>query len=103
MAIGAYNTANGANGMAIGAYGQANTATSLAQAAFDRANTETDLAGWKPNTILVANNTGYQSNSNSSIIAANNTMFTGDVYGGTLYSNGADVLGTSLAFAIALG
>jgi hypothetical protein len=103
MAIGAYNTANGANGMAIGAYGQANTATSLAQAAFNRANTETDLFGWKPNTILVANNTGFQSNSNSSIIAANNALFTGDVYGGTVYSNGQDVIGTSLAFAIALG
>jgi hypothetical protein len=103
MAIGAYNTANGANGMAIGAYGQANTATTLAQEAFNRANTETDLFGWKPNTILVANNTGYQSNSNSSIIAANNTMFTGDLYGGTIYSNGADVIGTALAFSIALG
>jgi hypothetical protein len=89
--------------MAVGAYGQANTATTLAQEAFNRANTETDLFGWKPNTILVANNTGYQSNSNSSIIAANNTMFTGDLYGGTVYSNGADVIGTALAFSIALG
>jgi hypothetical protein len=90
------------------AYNQANTGTTLAQAAFNQANTETGISGWTPNTILVANTTGYVSNSSAAFVSANNTIVSNNVaattvYGGTVYSNGQDVIGTALSFAIALG
>jgi hypothetical protein len=90
------------------AYNQANTGTTLAQAAYNQANTETVIFGWTPNTIIVANTAGYISNSSAAFVSANNTIVSNNVaattvYGGTVYSNGQDVIGTSLAFAIALG
>jgi hypothetical protein len=90
------------------AYNQANTGTTLAQAAYNQANTETVIFGWTPNTIIVANTAGYISNSSAAFVSANNTIVSNNVaattvYGGTVYSNGQDVIGTALAFSIALG
>ena len=68
------------------AYDQANTATVLAQAGFDQSNTQVFSAGWKANTILVANSQGYVSNSNASFFASNNNI---------VFSGGACLLYTS--------
>ena len=43
------------------------------------------------------------SNTTGAVIVAGGLGVAGNVYGGTVYSNGADVIGTALAFSIALG
>jgi hypothetical protein len=47
----------------------------FAQAAFNRANTEPDSFNFLANTILVANATGYISNSSMAFSASNNNVF----------------------------
>jgi hypothetical protein len=61
------------------------TVTALAQAAFNRANTEPDAANYLANTIIVANSTGYLSNSNLFFTSSNNSVLisTNTWFGGT--------------------
>lgn len=70
------------NTYAYSAYAQANSATTLAQAAFNLANTETIRSGWATNTVIVANSTGYISNSGGLLyISSNNSLMNiGNVY-----------------------
>jgi hypothetical protein len=57
------------------------------------------LSGYLANTIIVANSTGYLSNSNSYFTASNNAMFVT----GSIYSNTQDVIVTSLMYSVAFG
>lgn len=65
------------------AYNQANAANILAQAAFNQANlssgvTSASALGWNANTLLVANQSGYISNtSNLLYFASNNSLYVG--------------------------
>ena len=61
-------------GVDVGQNTNISAATALAQAAFNRANTEPDSANYLANTIIVANSTGYLSNSNSFYTSSNNTF-----------------------------
>jgi len=66
------NTAiSSTDGKMQSAYNQANTGTVLAQGAFNRANSTPN--NYFANTFVVANLTGYLSNSNVFFVAANNT------------------------------
>jgi len=59
------------------AYDQANTGTVLAQAAFNQANTGALSSGYLANTIIVANSTGFLSNSNAFFTQSNSTIIFG--------------------------
>jgi hypothetical protein len=76
----ARDTANAAGSYANSAYSQANTATNdaagaslYANAAFSKANSV--LSGFAANTLIVANGTGYLSNSNAEFSLSNNTLY----------------------------
>jgi hypothetical protein len=57
------------------------------------------LSGYTANTIVVANSSGYLSNSNSFFTASNSAMFVT----GQIYSNNQDVMVTSLMYSVAFG
>jgi hypothetical protein len=62
------------------------TVTVLAQAAFNRANTEPDSFSYLANTVVVANSTGYLSNSGVFFTSSNNNLI---VSGNVQVSNGS--------------
>jgi hypothetical protein len=53
--------------------------------------------------IVVSNTTPATSNTSGAVQVAGGLGVQGAIYGGTVYSNNQDVIGTALAFAIALG
>ena len=69
----AYTQANTATNNAAGASLYANGAFIQANAAFDKANSVT--GGFRANTVIIANSTGYLSNSNAEFSLANNTLY----------------------------
>jgi hypothetical protein len=69
----AYTQANTATSNAAGASLYANGAFAQANAAFDKANSVT--SGFRANTVIIANSTGYLSNSNAEFSLANNTLY----------------------------
>jgi len=69
----AYTQANTATNNAAGASLYANGAFAQANAAFDKANSVT--GGFRANTVIIANSTGYLSNSNAEFSLANNTLY----------------------------
>jgi len=69
----AYTQANTATNNAAGASLYANGAFIQANAAFNRANSV--LGGFRSNTLVVANSTGFLSNSNAEFSSANNTLY----------------------------
>jgi hypothetical protein len=69
----AYTQANTATNNAAGASLYANGAFIQANAAFNRANSV--LGGFRANTLIVANGTGFLSNSNAEFSLANNTLY----------------------------
>ena len=69
----AYTQANTATSNAVGASLYANGAFAQANAAFDKANSVT--SGFRANTVIIANSTGYLSNSNAEFSLANNTLY----------------------------
>jgi hypothetical protein len=69
----AYTQANTATNNAAGASLYANGAFIQANAAFNRANSV--LGGFRANTLIVANGTGFLSNSNAEFSLSNNTLY----------------------------
>jgi hypothetical protein len=69
----AYTQANTATNNAAGASLYANGAFAQANAAFTRANSVT--SGFRANTVIIANSTGFLSNSNAEFSLANNTLY----------------------------
>lgn len=61
------------------------------------------FSGTTSSQIITTNTTASTSNGTGSIIAAGGLGVSGNVYADTVYSGGQEVVGTSLAFAIALG
>ena len=54
-------------------------------------------------SIVTTNTTPATSNTTGAVIVAGGLGVSGNIYGGTVYSNGSDVIGSALALAIALG
>ena len=103
-----FNIDNYQNTAIQNAYNQANSANILAQAAFNKANTSTSGLGWAANTVIVANQSGYLSNtsnllyfaSNNSLLLSGNNNSISNTTGTIVVTGGAGVSGNLYANAI---
>ena len=84
----AITLANSAYNQANNAYAQANNAANTIQALYNFANTETVRSGWAANTVMVANSTGFISNSGVYFTSSNNNLIVGNtVFSSTFVAN----------------